>query len=113
MYQVETSGLYNHEEDENFRQDVDNDDDDDTVLDTRGLVTEHNKKKKKSGGFQSMGMLRFYEPKKSHASKFMVDPFPLSLTFNTFSLWLKELPLPWLNNTGVSECRESKFILMY
>ncbi|XP_020602543.1 ATP-dependent RNA helicase DDX54-like [Orbicella faveolata] len=55
--EVETSGLYNHEEDANFRQDdVDDDDDDDTVLNTRGLVTEHNKKKKKSGGFQSMGL---------------------------------------------------------
>lgn len=62
FYQVETSGLYNHEEDENFRQDADDvvdGDDDDTVLNTRGLVTEHNKKKKKSGGFQSMGKLCF------------------------------------------------------
>lgn len=60
LYQVETSGLYNHEEDENFRQDdVDDNDEDDTVFNTRGLVTEHNKKKKKSGGFQSMGKLCF------------------------------------------------------
>lgn len=53
LYQVETSGLYNHDEDANFMQD--DDVDDDTTLNTRGLVTEHNKKKKKSGGFQSMG----------------------------------------------------------
>lgn len=52
--QVETDGLYNHEQDENLRQD--NDVDDDAGLNTRGLVTEHNKKKKKSGGFQSMGI---------------------------------------------------------
>ncbi|KAL9961892.1 hypothetical protein ACROYT_G030925 [Oculina patagonica] len=55
--EVETSGLYNHEEDEHFRQDDNDDaDDDDTTLHMRGLVTEHNKKKKKSGGFQSMGL---------------------------------------------------------
>lgn len=53
--EVETGGLYNHEEDERFRQDNEADDDD-TGLDTRGLVSEHNKKKKKSGGFQSMGL---------------------------------------------------------
>lgn len=51
--QVETDGLYNHEEDESFREA--DDADDDTGLNTRGLVSEHNKKKKKSGGFQSMG----------------------------------------------------------
>lgn len=57
--EVETDGLYNHEQDEDLRHhdDVDNsDDDDDTGLYTRGLVTQHNKKKKKSGGFQSMGL---------------------------------------------------------
>ncbi|KAM7433758.1 ATP-dependent RNA helicase ddx54 [Porites harrisoni] len=52
--EVETGGLYNHEEDESFRQD--DDAADDAGLDTRGLVSEHNKKKKKSGGFQSMGL---------------------------------------------------------
>lgn len=52
--EVETGGLYNHEEDESFRQD--DDADEDAELDTRGLVSEHNKKKKKSGGFQSMGL---------------------------------------------------------
>ncbi|XP_073251857.1 ATP-dependent RNA helicase DDX54-like [Porites lutea] len=52
--EIETGGLYNHEEDESFRQD--DDADDDAGLDTRGLVSEHNKKKKKSGGFQSMGL---------------------------------------------------------
>ncbi|CAH3019017.1 unnamed protein product [Porites evermanni] len=52
--EVETGGLYNHEEDESFRQD--DDADEDAGLDTRGLVSEHNKKKKKSGGFQSMGL---------------------------------------------------------
>ncbi|KAJ7365649.1 ATP-dependent RNA helicase ddx54 [Desmophyllum pertusum] len=53
--EVETGGLYNHEEDEHFRPGGDGGDDD-TGLNTRGLITEHNKKKKKSGGFQSMGL---------------------------------------------------------
>lgn len=63
LYQVETSGLYNHDEDENFMQD--DDVDDDTTLNTRGLVTEHNKKKRKSGGFQSMGTVFLTNPNNS------------------------------------------------
>lgn len=59
--EVETDGLYNHEQDEDLRHHNDVEDDDDDVydeagLDTRGLVTQHIKKKKKSGGFQSMGL---------------------------------------------------------
>lgn len=54
-FEVETGGLYNHEED-GFREGEDSDEDDDKGLNTRGLVSEHNKKKRKSGGFQSMGL---------------------------------------------------------
>lgn len=63
LYQVETSGLYNHDEDENFMQD--DDVNDDTTLNTRGLVTEYNKKKRKSGGFQSMGTVFLTNPNNS------------------------------------------------
>ena len=51
---METSGLYQHEYEEQAEQSNDADDLL-TNLGARGLVSEHNKKKKKSGGFQSMG----------------------------------------------------------